>query len=356
MFHTAMLLFMALFMLAYCRPALARTDVRYQSAIYYPCSCWHFWLSDRSLAMWRIYFQRPSTQWSALLYIHRYCPGMRCRESSRWIVSDENRIEPWILDCSIRERYSWYYWQSWRNPVFEYTWIFGSAGWFSRNLCWAAGALKIYDHTGTQNLGKMDVEQESPWFPNLPNIIAGSAPPTTSKKSFQSVVYILIRSKFKANMYHMQRHASLLFLYSSSLTASCHTVSPKPTTKCVINEPSSAPCQCVVPAGAQTVSPALILRASLPLSQIQPDPERTRITCPPSWVCQCVRAQGVNVTFAITTDVSRLIGSTYTSPVKVAVGFAMVWLVTVEPRMMTPSGMMTMYMDTEFEVVDVLLR
>lgn len=35
-----------------------------------------------------------------------------------------------------------------------------------------------------------------------------------------------------------------------------------------------------------------------------------------------------------------------------AVGFAIVWSVTVEPRMMIPSGMMTMNTDTQLVIVD----
>lgn len=75
-------------------------------------------------------------------------------------------------------------------------------------------------------------------------------------------------------------------LYSSSLTASCHTVFPSPTTKCVITLPSSAPCQCVVPADAHTTSPVFNRCGTPPLSQIHPFPATTLIICPCSWVCQ----------------------------------------------------------------------
>lgn len=71
---------------------------------------------------------------------------------------------------------------------------------------------------------------------------------------------------------HHKRPTQTPFLYSSSLTAPCQTFFPSPTTKCPIKHPSPAPCQCVVPAGAQTTSPDLMRLGASPLSQIQPEP------------------------------------------------------------------------------------
>ena len=81
--------------------------------------------------------------------------------------------------------------------------------------------------------------------------------------------------------------------------------SPPPSSPGGKENSPSAPCQCVVPGGHQTTSPALNLFGRPPLSHTQPDPAVTRSSCPASWVCQLVRAHGVNMTVTMEMASSR---------------------------------------------------
>jgi hypothetical protein len=64
------------------------------------------------------------------------------------------------------------------------------------------------------------------------------------------------------------------------------------------------------------------------------------MSCPPSCVCQWVRAQGVKVTFAIAASLSECSISRYTSPVKVEVGLRTAWCRLVEAGMMMDEGIL----------------
>lgn len=121
-------------------------------------------------------------------------------------------------------------------------------------------------------------------------------------------------------LHHTSKAPSHAFFasYSSSLTCPSNVVFPRVTAMCIIMVPSSAPCQCRVPAGQTTKSPARIRCGFPPASHTQPEPSFTSSICPFSCVCQYVRPPGRNVTWLTKSPfaVSKCTRSWYTSPVK----------------------------------------
>lgn len=108
---------------------------------------------------------------------------------------------------------------------------------------------------------------------------------------------------------------------TTNTTRSPQNLLPKLTAICAIKVPSPAPCQWVSPAGMCTTSPTINRFGSSPLEHINPVPIVTVKICPRSCVCQKVRAPGVKQTLFPMQSSAVKMGSMWTVPEKVSVGW-----------------------------------